>query len=91
MTLEYPSDLNYNGNILKIKQLNKYKNKLTFHSSIKINTLTDIFYYALIINCGTYFSNGKHQCRPNKNRSLNDIYRLCKFYFLILIIIFIKK
>lgn len=65
-----------------IKDLEKYYKKvrkIKFTDEITIKRLKDIF--EQIATCNTYYVRGSFQCSYYRNRSIDDIIRLSKFYF----------
>lgn len=65
-----------------IKDLENYYKKvrkIRFADGIIVKSLEDIF--EIVSSCDTYYVRGRHQCSKYRNRSIDDIIRLSKFYF----------
>lgn len=65
-----------------IKDLENYYNKvrkIKFTDEIVVEKLEDIF--EKISKYNTFYVRGGHQCSSYRNRSIDDIIRMSKFYF----------
>lgn len=53
---------------------------IMFNKEIKVSSFEEVFFNACVRGERTYYCNGNLQCCENRNRSVEDLYRLCKFY-----------
>lgn len=53
---------------------------IMFNKEIKVSSFEEVFFNACVRRERTYYSNGNLQCYENRNRSVEDLYRLCRFY-----------
>jgi len=66
------------------KILNRYKYDICFDGKVNIKLPEDILYYLFVNRRQTYTKYPKHlkiQCHSGANRTIKDIFRLCKHYF----------
>jgi hypothetical protein len=75
------------NDVKTIDDLELYYNKvrkIRFDKKIEIKSIQDIFKHTIepdIPNQETFFVKGRLQCEDNRDRSLDDVIKLCKFYF----------
>ena len=53
---------------------------IMFNREIKVSSFEEVFFNACVRGERTYYSNGNLKCYENRNRSVEDLYRLCRFY-----------
>lgn len=77
--------MKYSNKEKEKKILNKYKYDICFNEEgLNIKTPNDVLYYLFVNRRCTYtkYPNySKKQCNSGANRTIKDIFRLCKYYF----------
>lgn len=61
-------------------RIDKERRKIRFEDGVSIRSLGDIIYFLIFQRYTTYFKLGTQHCRYGALRSIDDAYRLCKYY-----------